>query len=291
VRRPFPLRSGALLGHLDCKIDRFVRSSAFLALLFLAAPLVAQQPVATILSYHEIVPGGVPPFPTHAPPGIPDSAIQPDRYTFALENFTAELDYLERNGYHVIALGDLVDYLAGRREELPAKAVVITIDDGYLSAYKYVYPLMCERELPFTLFIYPQIVNVGKNYVTWAQVAEMSKHGVDIESHTYTHPLLTAAKHQDMTPDAYSDFLKHELLDSRVEIEKHIDKPVKFIAYPYSDVDEAVEAAANQFGYEGGTFDRNAGELITRGKSHVMGLMRFPVEHGTTLEEFKHFLP
>ena len=268
-----------------------MRSSAFLALLFLATPLAAVEPVATILSYHEIVPGGVPPYPTHAPPGIPDSAIQPDRYTLALENFTAELDYLDQNGYQVIAFGDLVDYLTGRRDELPPKAVVITIDDGYLSAYKYVYPLMRQRQLPFTLFLYPQIVNVGKNYVTWAQVAEMSKGGVDIESHTYTHPLLTAPKHADMTPDAYADFLKHELLDSRMEIEKHTCKPVRFIAYPYSDVDAAVEAAASQYGYEGGTFDRNAGELITRGKSQVMGLMRFPVEHGTTLENFKRFLP
>jgi peptidoglycan/xylan/chitin deacetylase (PgdA/CDA1 family) len=264
--------------------------SILFALLLVATPLFAQTPVATIIGYHEVVPGGVPPFPTHAPPGIPDSSIEANRYTLSLENFTAQLDYLAQHGYNVISLADLVDYLDGNRSDLPPKSVVITVDDGYLSAYKYIFPLMRDRNLPWTLFIYPQIVNVGKNYVTWKQVAEMAKAGVDIESHTYTHPLLTAKKHSDLTPDAYDAFLKHELLDSKTEIESHTGKPVKFIAYPYSDVDETVERAAKSYGYEGGTFDRNSGELIMREKSKPLGLIRFPVEHDTTLEQFSHFL-
>jgi len=267
-----------------------VRSLALVTLLLFASPLIAQEPVATILSYHEIVPGGVPPFPTHAPPGTPDTAIQADRYTFAFEDFVAELDCLDANGYHVIALADLIDYLNGKRDALPAKSVVITLDDGYLSAYTYVYPLMRKREMPFTLFVYPQIVSVGKNYLTWNQLQEMANNGVDIESHTFTHPLLTLKHHSDMNPDQYSAFLQHELLDSKTEIEKHTGKPVLFVAYPYSDVDDAVFRAAEQAGYTGGTYDRSAGELIRLGKSNPLGLMRFPVEHGTTLEQFQKFL-
>ena len=267
-----------------------MRSFALITLLLFASPLIAQEPVATILSYHEIVPGGVPPFPTHAPPGTPDTAIQPDRYTFALEDFIAELDYLDAHGYHVIAFADLIDYLNGKRDALPARAVVITLDDGYLSAYKYVYPLMQKRQMPFTLFIYPQIVNLGKNYVTWKQVQEMAMSGADIESHTFTHPLLTQRHHDGMIADEYAAFLQHELLDSKTEIEKHTGKPVLFISYPYSEVDDAVLRAAEQYGYTGGTYDRNSGELIRPGKSKPLGLMRFPVEHGTTLDEFRKFL-
>ena len=267
-----------------------MRSVALVTLFLFASPLIAQEPVATILSYHEIVPGGVPPFPTHAPPGMPDSSIQPDRYTFALEDFTAELDYLEANGYHVVALADVVDYLNGKRDALPSKAVVITLDDGYLSAYRYVYPLMRQRQLPFTLFVYPQIVSLGKNYVTWNQLQEMAQNGVDIESHTFTHPLLTLRHHSDMTAEQYAAFLQHELQGSKTEIEKHTGKTVQFVAYPYSDIDDTVLRAAEQFGYTGGTYDRNAGELIRLGKSKPLGLMRFPVEHGTTLDDFKHFL-
>ena len=262
----------------------------FLALFLFATTLFgAEAPVATILGYHEVVPGGAPPFKTHPPPGMPDVPTQADRYTLSLENFTEQLDYLDRCGYHVIALSDLVDYLNGRRAGLPPKAVVITVDDGYVSAYSYIFPLMRDRKMPFTLFIYPQIVSLGKNYVTWQQVAELADAGVDIESHTFTHPLLTRSKHPEMSADDYSVFLKHELLDSKTEIEAHTGKPVRFIAYPYSDVDSTVEQAATSYGYEAGAFDRVSGELITR-KSRPISLMRFPVEHGTTLDDFKRFL-
>jgi hypothetical protein len=61
----------------------------------------------------------------------------------------------------VIALADLVDYLNGRRDELPPKAVVITIDDGYVSAYRYIFPLLRDRKMPFTVFVHPQIVTAG----------------------------------------------------------------------------------------------------------------------------------
>lgn len=264
--------------------------SILFALFLITTPLVAQQPVATILGYHEVVPGGLPPFPTHAPPGIPDTAIVADRYTLSLENFAAQLDDLDQHGYNVIALADLVDYLNGDRADLPPKSVVITVDDGYLSAYQYLFPIMRSRKLPWTLFIYPQIVNVGKNYVTWAQVEEMAKAGVDIESHTYSHPLLTAEHHSDMPADAYASFLKHELLDSKTEIESHTGKTVKFLAYPYSDENKSVELAAQQYGYAAAVADRDSGELIRRGKSQPMRLYRFPVEHGTTLDQFSHFL-
>lgn len=266
-----------------------MRSAIALTLLLFAAPLIAQQPVATILGYHEVVPGGVPPFKTHPPPGMPDVPTEADRYALSVENFTAQLDYLADHGYHVVKLADVVDYVTGRSDSLPSKAVVITVDDGYHSAYQYIYPLMHERQLPFTLFVYPQIVSLGKNYVTWDQLREMAKNGVDVESHTYTHPLLTLARHSGMPPDEYATFLEHELADSKAEIEKQIGRPARFIAYPYSDVDPTVERAAAQFGYQAGVYDRATGELIGR-KSDVMGLKRFPVEHATTLEEFKQFL-
>lgn len=262
----------------------------FLALFLFATTLLgAEPPVATILSYHEVVPGGVPPFKTHPPPGVLDVPSAADRYTLSLENFTEQLDYLDRCGYHVIALSDLVDYLNGRREELPSKAVVITVDDGYVSAYRYIFPLLRDRKMPFTLFIYPQIVSLGKNYLAWQQVAELAAAGVDIESHTFTHPLLTRSKHPEMSADDYSAFLKHELLESKTEIEAHTGKPVKFIAYPYSDVDSMVEQAASSYGYKAGTYDRASGELITR-RNRPISLMRFPVEHGTALDDFKRFL-
>ncbi len=221
---------------------------AAIALLSASSLFAVEAPIATILSYHEVVPGGIPPFKTHPPPGFPDVPTEADRYTLDTKDFIAQLDFLDQNGYHVVPLADLIDYLEGNRADLAPKAVVITVDDGYLSAYKEIFPLMCERKLPFTFFIYPQIVNVGKNYVTWAQVIEMANAGVDIESHTFTHSLIAARMHPEFSADEYAQFLRHELLDSKTLIEEKIGKPVRFLAFPYSDVDFAVQQAARQYG-------------------------------------------
>lgn len=129
----------------------------------------------------------------------------------------------------MIALSDLVDYLKGRRESLPQKSVVITVDDGWLSAYTEIFPMLQQRHMPFTLFIYPQIVGKGKDYVTWPQIAEMASHGVDIEDHTFTHPFLTLRRNHEVKPEDYDRFLEHELLDSKREIEKHVGRPAILI--------------------------------------------------------------
>ena len=263
---------------------------AAIALLSASSLFAAETPIATILSYHEVVPGGVPPFKTHPPPGFPDVPTEADRYTLDTKDFIAQLDFLDQNGYHVVPLADLVDYLKGSRADLPPRPVVITVDDGYLSTYKEIFPRMRERKLPFTFFIYPQIVNVGKNYVTWAQVIEMADGGVDIESHTFTHALLTSRMHSELSADDYAQFLKHELLDSKTLIEEKTGKPVRFIAYPYSNVDFAVQQAARQYGYEGALYDQMTKAFIKPSTS-PMNLIRFPVLHDTSLDQFKAALP
>jgi peptidoglycan/xylan/chitin deacetylase (PgdA/CDA1 family) len=149
---------------------------------------------------------------------------------------------------------------------------------------------MRKRGMPFTLFVYPAIVGKGAHYLTWDQIEELSRDGVDIESHTYSHPFLTAARHPEMSKEAYAAFLQHELADSRAEIEAHTGKPVHFIAYPYSEYDAGVIEAAQGAGYLAGLYDREVGAFILP-NTPAMRMKRFPIKHDTTLDEFKTYLP
>ncbi|HXH41935.1 MAG TPA: polysaccharide deacetylase family protein [Thermoanaerobaculia bacterium] len=247
---------------------------------------MAEQAAATILSYHEI---GDPAFKTIPRPGAPDNQAEELRYAVRRDDFKAQLDYLEVADYHVIALSDLVDYVAGRRKALPPKAVVITVDDGWLSAYTDVFPELHRRAMPFTLFIYPDVIGKGPAYVTWAQVGEMASAGVDIEGHTYTHASLALRSHPNFEPADYSRFLQHELLDSKRAIEQEVGRPVRFLAYPYSDYDSDVESAVKRYGYEAALYDRDAGAFIHRA-TPLLHLKRFPVLRDTSLSRFKTFL-
>jgi len=261
------------------------------ALLLSAGTLLAQssQPSATVISYHQVEASGVPRQKTVPRPGAADVSSEETRFTISHDNFVSQIDYLQQNGYQVIPLSDLIDYIKGRKDSLPSKAVVITVDDGWRSAYTEIFPILQQREMPFTLFVYPQVIGNADGYVTWPQVTEMADRGVDIEDHTFTHSFLTLGDRDDVKSDDYARFLAHELLDSKLEIEKHTGKPVRFIAYPYSTYDAAVEQAVQRYGYEAALYDRDRAGCISRSTS-PMHVKRFPVLHDTTVEQFKKFL-
>lgn len=244
--------------------------------LFSIAMLLAAQPVATILCYHEVDP----PAALHST--IPresakqNGAAEMLRYTATPDQFRQQLDYLAAHDYHVVPLRDVIEYLRGERKSLPSRAVVITVDDGWSCAYDEIYPAMRERKLPWTLFVYPKIVGRGAHSVTWKEIGEMAHNGVDVESHTFTHPFLT--RNAD---------LGHELVDSKSLIEKQRGSRVAFLCYPYGDYDAAVIDTARRAGYEAAvTTKRGEVTLMTP----LMELPRYSIHNDTTLEEFAQFL-
>jgi peptidoglycan/xylan/chitin deacetylase (PgdA/CDA1 family) len=77
--------------------------------------------------------------------------------------------------------------------------------------------------------------------MTREQALEMSRAGIEIGSHTLTHPRL---------PDLPVERLVWELGESKRVLESWLGVPVTSLAYPYGAVDERVKRAAQQAGYE-----------------------------------------
>ena len=65
--------------------------------------------------------------------------------------FRERLDWLAREGYTVLPLDEAVTRL--RKRQLPAKAVVITIDDGFASVATSAAPLLREYGYPATVYV------------------------------------------------------------------------------------------------------------------------------------------
>ena len=61
--------------------------------------------------------------------------------TVSQANFERQMNYLYEHGYTTIHLNQLEDFLDGKIQ-LPAKTVVITMDDGYRSNYEIAYPIL-----------------------------------------------------------------------------------------------------------------------------------------------------
>lgn len=256
-----------------------MRLALLLTTFLFSFPLLAADdlPIATILCYHEVDDA-----PSHET--IPrltatgSAESERVRYTASVANFVAQLDYLQKNDYNVIPLAELVDYLEGKRDSIPPRAVVITVDDGWSCAYDEIYPELAKRKLPWTLFLYPKIIGHGSHAVTWDEVATLARHGVDIESHSYSHPFLTGLG---------AEMLSHEIADSRTILQEKTNEPVRFFCYPYGAFDNAVIAAIRGAGYEAALTTTRA---PIRRSTDPMKLTRYLIHADTSLDEFASFL-
>jgi peptidoglycan/xylan/chitin deacetylase (PgdA/CDA1 family) len=77
--------------------------------------------------------------------------------------------------------------------------------------------------------------------ITWDQARELDISGVEIGSHTVTHPILTRVG---------DERLRLEVFDSRSRIEAMLDREVDLFCYPNGNYDERVALAVSDAGYK-----------------------------------------
>lgn len=166
------------------------------------------------------------------------------------QKFEEQMQWLKDHGYTFVPLQDVVAYLQGKKDALPAKPVVITADDGWQSVYQYMFPIAKKYQLPITLFIYPETISHGKNAMTWEELKELQATGLfDIQSHTYGHPNFKQEK-KHMSAEAYAKFVKRELVGSKKMLEEKMGTKVTILAWPFGIYNAELEKQAAEAGYE-----------------------------------------
>lgn len=153
-------------------------------------------------------------------------------------NFAAQMEWLSKNGYHVIKLSQLMGFLQGKAP-LPKRSVVITIDDGYESTHRHALPVLKKYNFPATLFVYTDFIGAG-DAVTWPQMQELVKSGlVDIQAHSKSHRNLIERQPGE-SDERYRQNLEAEARVPREVLEKRLPIEVRHYAYPYGDSNEAM---------------------------------------------------
>jgi peptidoglycan/xylan/chitin deacetylase (PgdA/CDA1 family) len=76
--------------------------------------------------------------------------------------------------------------------------------------------------------------------ISWDQARELERHGVALEAHTVTHPILTQVS---------SDRLRHELTHAKIRLEAELGRTVSVFCYPNGDCNAAVRDAVGRAGY------------------------------------------
>lgn len=173
-----------------------------------------------------------------------------DSMTITTQAFESQLHYLKKNGYTVIPLRRLINFLNKTDlKTFPAKPVVIVADDAHKSVYSEMFPLAKKYDIPVTLFTYPSAISNASYAMTWDELREVEKSGhFDIQSHTFWHPNFRKEKKR-LRPAEYEKLVTVQLDKAKKRLEKEIGKPVDILAWPFGIYDEYLINKAKAAGY------------------------------------------
>lgn len=218
----------------------------FLAFLILTRARLAETPVMSrfqdkheipILMYHKVNPypesGG---FGLRVPP----------------KQFAWQMGYLKKRGFKTISFNELSNYWE-KDAPLPPRPVIITFDDGYRDNYTFAFPILKAKLLKATIFLVSGLVgrtNVwdintdaqpSNRLLTWDQIREMEKNGIEFGAHTVNHADLAR-----IPPDQAAA----EIIRCKQTLEKELGHPVISFAYPYGHYNDTIKSEVAKAGFK-----------------------------------------
>jgi peptidoglycan/xylan/chitin deacetylase (PgdA/CDA1 family) len=183
----------------------------------------AASPLVAILAYHKI---GEPP--------------ADGWYTWSYvptEVFEQQLAYLAANDWTVIDLPTLLRGLDAP-ETLPARAALITFDDGYRNNLTEALPVLQRFGYPAVIFVPTGLVGgynafdadiqyePKEDLCTWDELRELARNGVAVESHSVGHPHFS---------ELDADKQIAEIRQSSESLAANLGQPATMFSFPYGD--------------------------------------------------------
>jgi peptidoglycan/xylan/chitin deacetylase (PgdA/CDA1 family) len=130
---------------------------------------------------------------------------------------------------------------------------IITFDDGSESVYKNAFEVLMANEAKATIFIVSDLINGfdewnakngggSERLLTFNQIKEMVTYGIELGSHSMTHPSLI---------EIPLEKVYNEITISKRTIESLFNINVNFFAYPYGHFNSTVKEVVKKAGFLG----------------------------------------
>ncbi|MEO0202512.1 MAG: polysaccharide deacetylase family protein [candidate division WOR-3 bacterium] len=212
-------------------------------------------------------------------------------------NFYLQMKLLNFLGYRGLSISDAWDYIIGKKF---GKVVILTFDDGYYDNFKNALPILKKFDFTSTLFVVSDLIgsynkwyykeaNMIKRLMNEDEIKIWIDNGMEIGSHTRTHPDLTKIPIHE---------LENEIIRSKEILERKFKVEVKHFCYPYGKYNDDVVNIVKRANYRSAwTLDRGrfrVGDDIFRGKRINIpkdaNLIRFYIKIFTSYEDKKFIL-
>ena len=175
---------------------------------------------AAVFAYHNFVERA----------GVPAPAAQ--AYVLSQAQFDAHLDALAAPGFHPSRLADVLATPAPGR-------FVLSFDDGYLTDYTVAFARLAERGWPGCFFVVAGQVGAPRA-LGWRELREMAAAGMEIGSHSLTHPFLHRASPEQ---------IRREFGESKRILEDGLGQAVHFASLPRGSAAPGMGALIKELGY------------------------------------------
>jgi peptidoglycan/xylan/chitin deacetylase (PgdA/CDA1 family) len=184
--------------------------------------------------------------------------------TISPQEFEHQVRFLRQNGFHFISFRQMEDFLY-RKGHVPTNAVVVTTDDGYLSVWKQMYPVVVKEKVPVMNFlITSRIVKQRPNETPKMLLTDLeeAKKSPWMAFGAHTHDLhreimgqneklgpalVTVARGE--TNQGYHNRVKKDLVTSYQMIQKLQKSDSIPLAFPYGAYNPEVLTLARQIGF------------------------------------------
>ena len=174
-------------------------------------------------------------------------ADDPYRMFVGGEAFAHQLDLLLERDHCFLNLDRYLHGLHTKR--WPARSVLITMDDGYVSSLTVAAPLLAARGIPAVLFALPGRLGglsdwmpkmPNERLLDVKGLIELEQHGIQVECHGWDHRLLPGLPQQD---------LRRQVVDARDALADVLQRQPVAFAYPSGRHDEASRRAVEEAGF------------------------------------------
>jgi peptidoglycan/xylan/chitin deacetylase (PgdA/CDA1 family) len=224
------------------------------------------QVLAPILLYHHV-----------GEAALEANGDSTSRYNVTAADFEAQLDLLNELGYHSVGVSRIVAAIT-RKEPLPERPIAISFDDGWIDQYQTIFPLLVKHGIVGTFYI-PSTYPGGQDTVSWENLAEMIKAGMEIGSHSQTHADLRSVS---------EEVAWREIRMSKVDLEKRLGITIDTFAYPFGTYLPDLGTMVSRAGYLGGA---GLGPSAVQGLGSIYYMSRIEIHGDEALAGFLSVLP
>ncbi len=215
------------------------------------------------------------------------------------KEFENDLQYLYENHYNTITMSELIDYVYNNKP-LPENPIMLTFDDGYLSTYKYAFPLLKKYNYKIVLSIIGKSTddftrvhdeNIEYSHLSWDRINEMLDSGlVEIQNHTYN--LHTTKKGRigakPKPGESFSDYnliLADDLTKLQDEIKSITGESPTTFTYPYGEFSGETITVLEELGFQAGLTCDYGVNIIRRNNTDLYELKRMCRSHGVSIQK------